>query len=54
MIGLDFQPISLVKNKGFQHLLSRLEPRYTIPARNIFSNRVINDMYTEVVNKVKT
>lgn len=30
-----------------------LEPWYTIPARKTFSNRIINDMSAEVVNKVK-
>lgn len=54
MICIDFQPISLVDNKGFQELLNHLEPRYTIPSRKTFANKILRDMYTGVSLKIKS
>lgn len=53
MMCLDFQPLSVVENKGFRKLINHLEPRYTIPSRKTFSNKVLIDMYNEVHAKVK-
>jgi len=33
MIAADFQPFSMVMDKGFRHLMNLFEPRYKIPDR---------------------
>jgi hypothetical protein len=53
MIALDYQPYTLVENRGFKELLQILEPRYHIPASTTFSRKVIPDMYNKVLKSVK-
>ena len=38
----DFQPYSLVEDKGFIKLMQQLEPRYEIPHRTTFSRSVVS------------
>ncbi|XP_063218417.1 zinc finger BED domain-containing protein 4-like [Bacillus rossius redtenbacheri] len=52
MICLDNQPLCIVENKGFRQLISKLEPRYTIPTRKTFSQKIIPEMYEKVRDKV--
>ena len=37
----DLRPLSVVQNSGFQNLLHVLEPRYTIPSRQHFSDKAL-------------
>ncbi|XP_054280480.1 zinc finger BED domain-containing protein 4-like [Macrosteles quadrilineatus] len=53
MICLDIQPLSVVENKGFRRLLNYLEPRYTIPTRKTFTNKILVEMYEETMKKVQ-
>ena len=41
MIAIDCQPVSIVKDIGFNFFVKAIEPRYTIPSRNYFSEVVI-------------
>ena len=61
MISLDLLPYSVVEGRGFQALLSLLEPYYRIPSRTTFSRNepvlyqkakecVSNQMKTEMKN----
>lgn len=53
MVCIDFQPFSIVENKGFLRLLKHIEPRYTAPSIKTLSNTILKDMYSEVTNYVK-
>lgn len=53
MVCLDFQPFSVVENKGFRRLINNLEPRYTIPSRKTLTNKIISDMYQNLIREVK-
>ncbi|XP_068756392.1 E3 SUMO-protein ligase ZBED1-like [Montipora capricornis] len=41
----DLRPFSVVENSGFQNLLHVLEPRYTIPSRQHFSDKALPELY---------
>ena len=47
-IAKDMQPISVVQGSGFKHMLYCLEPRYQVPHRKTFMERVIPDLYKKV------
>ena len=44
----DLRPFSVVQNVGFKYLLSTLEPRYTVPSRQYFSDTALPKLYEEV------
>jgi len=41
----DLRPFSVVENEGFRDLIRVLEPRYTIPSRQHFSDNLIPKIY---------
>jgi hypothetical protein len=45
MIALDIQPFSLVEDEGFVRLIKLLQPKYTIPSRPHFSQKLLPEMY---------
>lgn len=45
MMAADYQPYSMVDDRGFKHLLSVCEPRYHLPARTTFSRSIIPKLY---------
>lgn len=47
-IARDMHPITVVQGVGFQNLLKHLEPRYQIPHRKTFMERVLPDLYVKV------
>ena len=51
-IALDMRPFSVVENPGFQKLVNLLEPKYTIPSRTHFTNKVVPQLYDETKNLV--
>ncbi|XP_059916026.1 E3 SUMO-protein ligase ZBED1-like [Gadus macrocephalus] len=51
-IGADMRPYSVVQNKGFQHMLNVLEPRYDIPSRTHFSDNIVPGLYEQEKKKV--
>ncbi|XP_060583389.1 E3 SUMO-protein ligase ZBED1-like [Ruditapes philippinarum] len=48
----DLRPFKVVENTGFKHLLAVLEPRYKLPSRQFFSDRLIPEMYESVKKRV--
>lgn len=50
MIAQDLQPLSLVENKGFRALIAEIQPRYQIPSRRYFKDRVLPDL-SEAIRK---
>ncbi|XP_040188247.1 E3 SUMO-protein ligase ZBED1-like [Rana temporaria] len=51
-IGADMRPYSIVQNEGFKHMLNVLEPRYNIPSRTHFSEKVVPELYEQEKKKV--
>ncbi|XP_041706895.2 E3 SUMO-protein ligase ZBED1-like isoform X1 [Coregonus clupeaformis] len=49
----DMQPYSVVENPGFREMIQTLEPRYTIPSRPHFSEKVIPALYESTKKDVK-
>ena len=48
MMALDIQPYSIVEDVGFKYLVGLLEPRYIMPSRKYFSEKIIPDMYITI------
>ena len=46
-IAKDMRPYSVVENEGFKAMLRELEPRYEIPSRRHFSEKIIPNLYDE-------
>lgn len=53
MISLDNLPYSIVTNKGFQRLMSKIVPQYTIPGRKYFTDNIVPDIYNRIVTVIK-
>ncbi|XP_044760263.1 zinc finger BED domain-containing protein 4-like [Coccinella septempunctata] len=53
MIALDNLPYSIVTNKGFQRLMSKIVPQYTIPGRKYFTDNIVPDIYNRLVTVIK-
>ena len=51
-IAKDMQPYSVVEGAGFRHMIKALEPRYKIPSRKHFSNKVIPALYEETRQEI--
>ncbi|KAF0022157.1 hypothetical protein F2P81_025589 [Scophthalmus maximus] len=51
-IGADMRPYLVVQNEGFKHMLKVLEPRYDIPWRTHFSEKIVPDLYEQEKKKV--
>lgn len=49
----DMRPYSVVENPGFCEMIKTLEPRYQIPSRPHFSEKVVPALYESIKNDVK-
>lgn len=57
MVCLDFQPLSIVENKGFQEYTRKLQETilkndnvpYKLPNRKTFTNNLMNSEYSTVI-----
>lgn len=45
MIARDFQPLSIVEDKGFLDFIKVLNPRYAIPSRKTMTNSILPECY---------
>ena len=54
MIAMDNQPFSVVEGFGFVRLLRVLEPRYHLPSRKYFVDKVLPLVHDDVKTLVKT
>ena len=50
---LDLQASSFIKDVGFWYLIKSLEPRYTLPYRTTFRNKLLPVLYQNVLMKLK-
>ena len=53
-IAKDMQPVSAVECLGFRSMFKVLEPRYEIPSRKTFTQRVLPALYVKVKESVAT
>lgn len=53
MIVSDFQPLSIVENKGFIKYTKKLNPFYAPPSRRKITSSLIPRMYSEILANVK-
>ena len=53
MMALDFQPLSIVDDKGFSFLVKLLEPRYVLPSRRYMSDNVLPQVYNGIEKEVR-
>ena len=47
-LAKDMQPVYTVKKSGFKFLVSKLNPRYSLPSRKNFTEVEIPKLYVEV------
>jgi hypothetical protein len=52
MICIDLRPLSLVENQGFSSLVEVLEPRYKMPSRKYFSDKIIPELFESVKKNI--
>ena len=52
-IAVDMRPLSVVESLEFQNTIHTLNPRYDVPSRRHFSDKVIPTLYNETVDKVR-
>lgn len=51
-IAKDLRPLSIVDNLHFREFVRELDPRYSLPTRKYFSEKVIPQLYSEVKDKI--
>ncbi|XP_056022020.1 E3 SUMO-protein ligase ZBED1-like [Ostrea edulis] len=51
-IAKDLRPLSIVDNKHFREFVTELDPRYSLPTRKHFSDKIIPQLYCETKEKV--
>lgn len=49
----DFQPLSVVEDKGFKNFINSLNPSYQLPSRKTISNVMLPALYEEVYNNTR-
>ncbi|XP_030751374.1 zinc finger BED domain-containing protein 1-like [Sitophilus oryzae] len=54
MIVIDYQPLSIVENKGFINYSNNLNPHYQLPSRKLLTSVWLENFYQEESRKVKT
>lgn len=52
MICKDMQPLNIVENEGFRHLMKTVVPQYKLPSRDTFTRR-LDTKYEVVSQKIK-
>uniref|UniRef100_A0A1X7TEC0 BED-type domain-containing protein n=1 Tax=Amphimedon queenslandica TaxID=400682 RepID=A0A1X7TEC0_AMPQE len=51
-LAKDAMPLYTVEKQGFQHMISKLDSRYEIPSRKVFSSQEIPALYLRVRNDI--
>ncbi|XP_060879313.1 zinc finger BED domain-containing protein 4-like [Metopolophium dirhodum] len=53
MIALDYQPYSIVKDRGFKNLTYTLESKYKLPTRQYLASTAIPQLYSKKLSLLK-
>jgi len=48
MIAWDVQPFSMVDDDGFRDLTQRMDPKYKMPSRTYFKDKMLAKLYNEL------
>ena len=54
MIGVDIQPYSVTSDIGFNRLIAKLCPNYSIPSKKYYTEKIIPDIFTKVKTKIQS
>ena len=54
MIAVDIQPYSVISDIGFNRLIAKLCPNYSIPSKKYFTEKIIPDIFTKVKTKIQS
>ena len=54
MIAVDIQPYSVTSDFGFNRLIAKFCPNYSIPSKKYFSEKIIPDIFTKVKTKIQS
>lgn len=54
MIAVDYQPFSIVEDRGFKNFVAELDNRYTLPSRKTLSHILVTEMYESIKMQLKT
>lgn len=54
MIALDYQPISIVEDRGFKRVMAAAEDKFVLPSRKLLSQKLIPNMYVDRKNVLMT
>ena len=52
-IAVDMRPLDSVNDRGFRHLISKLEPRYNLESRTYITSTLLPKMYNDLKVEVK-
>ena len=52
-IAVDMRPLDSVNDRGFRHLISKLEPRYNLESRTYITSTLLPNMYNDLKVEVK-
>jgi len=53
MIALDYQPYSIVEDRGFKNLMYTLESKYKLPTRQYLASTAIHQLYSKKLSLLK-
>lgn len=54
MIPVDIQLYSVTSDIGFNRLIAKLCPNYSIPSKKYFTEKIISDIFTKVKTKIQS
>lgn len=54
MIAIDYQPFSIVDDRGFRNFVAELENRYTLPSRKTLSQKSVPEMNERIKMELRT
>ena len=54
MTAVDIQPYSVTSDIGFNRLIAKLCPNYSIPSKKYFTEKIIPDISTKVKTKIQS
>lgn len=53
MITREYQPFSIVEDKGFIAFVKAINPSYTLPSRKVLTQSILSSCYESCLNEVK-
>ena len=54
MVALDWQPLSIIDDRGFRSVLQALEPRYNLPSRRYITENILPHIHSGIMTQVQS